>query len=80
MREKTIKLKYPIEFEGKKYSEIKVRSPKVKDYKAAQMAKEEEQELVLISKLTGQPVEFIEELEMSDYVKLQEAIKDFLEV
>ena len=76
---KQITLKHPIEFEGQKIITLEVRSPKVKDYKQAQRAPEEDRELVLLSKLTGKPVELLEELEMVDYLKLQEAIKDFLE-
>ena len=78
MRKKSVALKYPIEFEGKRITHIEIRSPKVKDYKEAMMAKSEE-EMTLISKLTGCPIEMLEELEMIDFKQLQEALLGFLE-
>ena len=78
--EMEVKLKYPIEFEGKKVEKLTVRRPKVKDLKdVSQKAQDDtERELLLFAKLTGQPVELIEELDLADYRQLQEAYASFL--
>ena len=75
-----IKLKFPIEFEGKKVEELEMRRPKVKDIRdVSQKTKDDtEKELLLFAKLTGQPVELIEELDLADYKQLQEAYMSFL--
>lgn len=75
-----IKLKYPIEFEGKKIEKLELRRPKVKDLRdVSQKAKDDtEKELLLFAKLTGQPVELIEELDIADYKQLQDAYMSFL--
>lgn len=75
-----IKLKYPVEFDGKKVEKVELRRPKVKDVIDVQKKTkdEAEQELLLFSKLTGMPIEFIEELDIADYQQLQETYKGFL--
>ena len=75
----TIKLDYPIDFEGGKLAEINVRRPKVSDVTAARKGKkdEAEQEVALIATLTGLPVSAIEELDLADYKKLQEVLGGF---
>ena len=57
-----IKLKYPIEFEGKKIEKLELRRPKVKDIKdvSQKFTDDTERELAFFAKLTGQPIELIE--------------------
>jgi hypothetical protein len=75
----TITLDYPIDFEGGKLAEVKVRRPKVSDVTAARKGKkdEAEQEVALIATLTGLPPAAIEELDLADYKKLQEVLSGF---
>ncbi len=75
-----IKLKYPVEFEGKTIDTLTIRRPKVKDLKDAsnKFKNEEEREMYLFAKLTNQPLELIGELDIADYKQLQEAYLTFL--
>ena len=75
----TVKLKYPIDFEGGKLSEITLRRPKVADVTAAKKGKKEEseQEITLIATLSGLPPVAIEELDLADYKALQEILTGF---
>ncbi len=58
---------------------VKMRPPKVRDMRAvSDLQNEQEQEIQLISHLTGLTMEELDDLEWSEYKKLQEALKDFL--
>jgi hypothetical protein len=74
-----IDLQYPIDFEGGKLSKVELRRPKVSDVvKARKGLKDEaEQEVALISKLSGLPPAAIEDLDVADYKKLQEVLSGF---
>lgn len=74
-----IDLQYPIDFEGGKLSKVELRRPKVSDVvKARKGLKDEaEQEVALISKLSGLPPAAIEDLDIADYKKLQEVLSGF---
>ena len=74
-----IDLQYPIDFEGGKHSKVELRRPTVSDVvKARKGLKDEaEQEVALISKLSGLPPAAIEDLDVADYKKLQEVLSGF---
>lgn len=58
---------------------IEMREPKVRDIRAvAQEANEQEQEIKLISNLTGLTADEMDDLFFKDYAKFNEALKDFL--
>lgn len=80
MSSKTIELDYPIQKDGTKISSMEMRRPKVKDTKNADKAASDDagKELQLFSYLTGQNPEDLEEMDMADYRKLQDAYSDFL--
>lgn len=75
---KTIQLDFPIQDgHGKTITELNVRRAKVKDIRKVQQQKNEsEQEVFLLHLLTGVLPEDLDELDMSDYAKLQTVIKD----
>jgi len=59
--------------------EVQMRGPKVKDMKAVSRdLNETEQEVELISNLTGLPVDEIDELSLKDYAELTTGLKTFL--
>lgn len=76
----TFKLSEKIEFDGKVYDEITIRSPKMKDLKVIQNQKDDliDGNAQLISRLSGVPVLALEELEGSDWVALCEEVDSFL--
>lgn len=58
---------------------INMRKPKVRDLRAvANIKNEMEQEIQLISNLTGLSTDEIDDMDFADYKKLQEKLKDFL--
>ena len=77
----TIELDYPITVNGEEISSLEIsRRPKVRDMRKAQQAASDDagQELHLFAALTGRNPEDMEELDLSDYRKLQQAYSDFL--
>ncbi len=78
---KTLKLKHPVELDGRTYEELSIRRPKVKDRLAVDKMKatDAEKEVRLFSNLAEVPPELIETLDMSDYVTLQAIWQDFLD-
>ena len=78
MSDVIVALDFPIQDgEGKTITELKIRRPKVKDLRAAQSQKTEaDQELFLLSKLTGLVMEDIAELDIADYQKVQNVLKE----
>jgi hypothetical protein len=77
-----VKLAEPVNFNGAQITEITIRRPKVKDLRRIDdQMKDEMTELdqgaVMASALTGQPVEFFDELDFEDFVEVQEVVADF---
>ena len=80
MSNTTIKLNYPLTVDGKEVTEISMRRPKVKDQRNAEKSATDDagREISLFSALTGINPEDLEELDMADYTRLQEAYRSFL--
>jgi len=79
--EKVIKLKFPFQFEGKTIDEIKIRPAKVKEAKEAEKKFKNnnlEMRIYLLSKISGLPMEAIEEMTEVDFLRVVEAYDDFL--
>ncbi len=76
----TIKLEYPIKFEGEEISEITLSRPKVADQLIADKSGDSnaEKELALFATLAKSPQALIEQLDLKDFGKLQKAYKGFL--
>ncbi|WP_264686992.1 phage tail assembly protein [Wolbachia endosymbiont (group B) of Rhopobota naevana] len=76
---KTITLNNPITVDGISVSELTIRRPKVRDYLAIERINGSElnKEVTLTANLTSVAKEAIEELDIADYVKVQEVLKDF---
>ena len=77
---KKIKLSNPIKIDGVEVSEISLRQPKVRDLliSSKKNVSEAEREVTLISNLAEIPVAAVEDLDLRDYLKIQEWLKDFL--
>ncbi|WP_253299816.1 phage tail assembly protein [Wolbachia endosymbiont of Chironomus riparius] len=76
---KTITLNNPITVDGISISELTVRRPKVRDYLAIERidGSELSREVTLTANLTSVAKETIEELDIADYVKMQQVLRDF---
>lgn len=74
-----ITLNNPITVDGISVSELTVRRPKVRDYLAIESLNGSDlsKEVTLTANLTSVAKEAIEELDIADYVKIQEVLKDF---
>ncbi len=77
---KKIKLENPIKIDGVEVNEISLRSPKVRDLliSSKKNVSEAEREVNLIANLSEIPVDAVEDLDLRDYLKIQEWLKDFL--
>ena len=75
-----IKLSNPIKIDGVEVHEISLREPKVRDLIAAgkKNADEAEKEVNLIANLGEISPETVQELDLRDYIKIQEWLRDFL--
>nr|WP_253308797.1 phage tail assembly protein [Rickettsia endosymbiont of Ceutorhynchus assimilis] len=75
----TVKLDNPITVDGISVSELTIRRPKVRDYLAIERLSGSDlsKEVTLTANLTSVAKEAIEELDIADYVKIQEVLKDF---
>lgn len=75
-----ITLKHPVEFQGQTINTLNLRRPKVKDMLAAQKTKgsDAEREVAMFANLCEQDPRMIEELEMADYLQLQDTYSGFL--
>ncbi|QTG98986.1 MULTISPECIES: phage tail assembly protein [Wolbachia] len=75
----TVKLDNPITVDGISVSELTIRRPKVRDYLAIERINGSDlnKEVTLTANLTSVAKEAIEELDIADYVKVQEVLKDF---
>lgn len=74
-----ITLNNPITVDGISVSELTIRRPKVRDYLAIERINGSDlnKEVTLTANLTSVAKEAIEELDIADYVKMQEVLKDF---
>lgn len=77
---KEIDLKYPVTFNGQEYRRLSMRRPMVRDILAADKAAagDAEREIRLFASLCEVPTEVIEQMDMADYVSLQEVYSGFL--
>ncbi len=75
-----IQLQYPVSADGQTLTALKVRRPKVKDRLAAAKTGGDPatQEVRLFANLCEVSPATIEELDMADYTRLQEALQGFL--
>jgi len=79
---KDLALKYPVKIDGTDIKTLKMRRPKVRDQKAASLSADGDvaaMEIALFANLCEVTQETIEDMDMSDYRKLQEAYSGFLE-
>lgn len=76
-----IKLQYPIDFEGRKLTEITLRRPKVSDMTRASAKSSNDMSMTveLTALLSSLPVAAIEELDAADFKIIQETVSGFLE-
>ena len=74
------KLDYPVTVDGDKITALDMRRAKVRDQLIAEKSgdTESEQEVALFANLCEVTPETIKELDIADYVKLQEVYKGFL--
>lgn len=75
-----IELKTPVEAGGQRIDRIEMRRPKVRDLLAAEKAAkgDAEREIRLFASLCEVEPAVIEELDLADYGRLQEAYRGFL--
>jgi len=75
-----IKLDNPIKVDGVEVHEISLRQPKVRDLliSGKKTVSEEEREVNLIANLAEIPKDSVEDLDLRDYLKIQDWLKDFL--
>lgn len=75
----TVKLNNPITVDEISVSELTIRRTKVRDYLAIERINGSDlnKEVTLTANLTSVAKEAIEELDIADYVKVQEVLKDF---
>ncbi|MFA5712137.1 phage tail assembly protein [Mycolicibacterium sp.] len=75
-----IDLKTPVEIGGRRIERIDMRRPRVRDLLAAEKAAkgDAEREIRLFSSLCEVEPAVIEELDLADYGRLQEAYRGFL--
>ena len=77
----TIKLISPFTINNTTYETLSLRRPKVRDRLAVERLKktDAEKEITMIANLAEVTTEVIEELDLADYAKVQEALQNFLE-
>jgi hypothetical protein len=76
-----ITLSIPVTISETTYSTLNIRRPKVRDRLAVERIKktDAEKEISMIANLAEVTVEVIEELDLADYNKVQEALQGFLQ-
>lgn len=76
---KTVKLEYPVEVGGVVTKSLSMRRPKVRDDKDARRGVKDpaDQEVRLFANLCEVAPDVIEELDLADYQRLQDAFRDF---
>ena len=80
MSAKKIKLSNPIKIDGVEIHELSLRTPKVRDLitVSKKNVSESEREVTLIANLSEVSPEAIQDLEIADYMKIQNWLRDFL--
>lgn len=75
-----IDLRYPVEVGHDKFESITMRRPKVRDLIAAEKSArgDAEREVRLFASLCEVAPEVVENIDVSDYLKMQEQYKSFL--
>ncbi|MDR2107140.1 MAG: phage tail assembly protein [Holosporaceae bacterium] len=75
-----IKLNEPLKIDGVLIHELSLRRPKVRDLLIAgkKDVSESEREVNLIANLAEIPAEAVKDLDVGDYLKIQDVLKDFL--
>lgn len=75
----TIKLQYPVVVDGTQYAELTIRRSKVKDRLAvsSMQASDEQKEIRLLANLCNVAPGVLEELDETDYAKVQKAYIGF---
>ena len=76
----SIKLNYPVDYNGEKVEQITMRRPKVQDRLTAEKSggSDIEKEMRLIANLCEVAPDFILQLDLADYTMVQEKLSDFL--
>ncbi|ALX11460.1 hypothetical protein P350_07825 [Burkholderia cepacia JBK9] len=80
MEKVTVKLNYPIKLNGVECDNFTLRRPKVRDMRGAQKLAPndaEQQELILFATLADVGPDDIEEMDMADYERVQDAYYSF---
>ncbi|MGY4832026.1 phage tail assembly protein [Burkholderia arboris] len=83
MEKVTVKLNYPIKLNGVECDSFTLRRPKVRDMRGAQKLAPndaEQQELILFATLADVGPDDIEEMDMADYERVQDAFYSFRSV
>lgn len=80
---KKVKLEFPVEVDGEKITELTMRRPKVRDQRAASKqcgssGLDVDLEPQLFANLCEVDIKVLDELDMLDYGKLQDAYRGFL--
>ncbi len=80
MEKETVTLQRPVTHQGVEYSELSMRRPKARDSRDAQRGggSAADSEFRMFSNLCEVPPDVIEELDMADYVRLQDVYQRFL--
>lgn len=82
MKEKTLKLTSPVTVAGKEYSELTIREPRAKDLKGLKFGYSEiDADTILTAAsrcVVGVLPAVVEELSLSDFAELANAVIDFL--
>lgn len=75
----SVTLQYPVEVDGQTAHEITLRRPKVRDQLLAEKSGggAAEQEVAILANLAELPQEVIQDLDMADYLQLQEVYRGF---
>lgn len=74
-----IKLTFPVTIDGTEYSELTMRRSKVKDRLAvsSMQASDEQKEIRLLANLCNVPPQVLEEMDETDYARLQKVYVGF---
>ena len=75
-----VRLEHPVHIDGTEHTHLEMRRPKVRDVRNAQRAGSDDavREVALFANLCEVPPSVIEELDMSDYISLQNVYKGLL--
>lgn len=79
----TIKLEFPLTFEGKSITEISLRRPLVRDLRALDKARKDDagelaHGIAMISQLAGLPVSVLDEMDAGDFATVSDVLAGFM--